>query len=136
VPIVVTLDVPSRTRIYKLIVKRVTGVAGAFRVTLYNNLVAAQEAASTPAGSGGNLDAAGNVIPPDNFKVTDQFTGAAGLLEYYADRDTGGFGFPFFNLDPPDANKVQNKRKLYAVLVSDVAAVYAFSVGCDSAEIG
>jgi hypothetical protein len=69
--------------------------------------------ASTPAGPAATWTPTGNVIPPDNFKVTDQFTGAAGLLEYYADRDTGGFGFPFFNLDP--AGRQQDREQAEAV---------------------
>lgn len=128
-PVVVPLGVPSRTRIYKLIVKEVGGVAAAFKVDVYSNAEAAE--------GNNNVDENGNNVPPANYKVTGQFSGTGGIMEYYADKATGGFGFPFYNQDPPDTHKTRNKRQIYLVITLDGGGPFTFavSIGCDSAEL-
>jgi hypothetical protein len=104
---VVPVDVPSRAFLHSLIVNQVGG-SDAFTVEVYNNALAA-------AGSN-NTDENGNTVPPGNYKVGGTFSGVSGVMEYFADKATGGFGLPFFNLDPPDTNKIANTRIIYVVI--------------------
>lgn len=126
---VLAIDAPSRTYVHKMIVTQTEGGSDDFEVELYSNADAA---------AGGDVtNSAGDDIPPANYLVAPKMLGAAGSMHYFADRASGGSGFPFFNQDPPDTHQRFNKRKIYlriSVPGGSGAKKFAVSIGLSNWE--
>ena len=124
--VVIAVDLPSRVKIHKVIVARTdTPGSGSFSVDVYNREEAARGSAI--------VDEDGNDLVAALFKVMPTIAGTSGLAAYFSDAGTGGYGFPFFNLDTADPNGLigQNPRRVW-VVVTAVAGTYAVAIGTDS----
>lgn len=96
VAVLVTLDVPSRGTIHKLVIEQTSGTPGAFDVDLYNE--------ATPS-------EAARVLPSQD--------GASGLMSYFNDS-----GMPYTNQE--HTNSSDRQRKLYLRITPGASGVKTY----------
>jgi hypothetical protein len=107
-PTTVVVEWPSRSVISKVVVIQTDGVLTDFTVELFNRNVVrgVSDSDSTPPDVG--------AIPEECYAVGPVFNGVNGVLKYFSDAATGGYGLAFYNQDPtaPGRQGVR-PRKLY-----------------------
>jgi len=123
VPVVEAIEWPHRSRITKIVVTQIDGVAEAFTVALYNH-PQVSDGSQTSDSVGPDV----GPIPDDHYRVTPDLVAVAGKLIYFSETETGGAGFQFFSQKAKDNRQGQRDGKLYVKITPVGAGVKKFCI--------
>ena len=130
--LVVGVEVPTRARIHSVVITQDGNTTDAYTATLYSREAAANLQNTVVAGEDGlNYD-----VPHNHYKVAPTMNASGGVIEYFSEAQSGGFGLPFFNEDDVDDEHSRGQKpKLWIRLAPSGSAVqrrWVISVGLDS----
>lgn len=115
---------PHRSVISKILVKQLDGVGGSFTIALYShNQVGDGVDMSDSDGSGVGK------IPDEMFRVTPDLAATGGVLRYFSEESSGGYGWVFFSHQAAEGRQGQRASKLYVKFTGAAPGRYAILVG-------
>lgn len=118
------VDMPSRSRVYKIVVQQTGGQAAPFLVQLFNS-----ENAVEGRSESDSLGDQTGPLPPSLYQVTPPLQGADGYFAYLSDDG----GYPFFS---QEKHRLGNRRKLWVKITNGGAdeAEFALALGALTLE--
>ncbi len=130
----VTLDVPSRSNIHKLVIVQYEGNEDPFSASLYNHRDALEGTQQSESSSYSDSEVQAR-IPLDCYLIGLPLVSSNGAIKYFSDDANGGSGMPFVSQDPPRKDR-QGQKGTTLYIILDVTGSgekkFAISVGGES----